>query len=64
LHCNCRIIGPLLHSLNGFFPDCFTLLRNYSQELRDQAERIKAICARLGGCQSPRSKKSDLNAWL
>jgi hypothetical protein len=31
----------------AFSPDCFTPLRNYSsKELCDQAERIKAICAR------------------
>ena len=62
---NYAIIALLLHSCKWLFPDCFySASQLFGQELRDQAERIKAVCTRLGGYQSPRSKKSDLNAWL
>src|SRR6516165_3216479 len=53
----------LLHSCTWLFPRLYSASQLFGQELRDQAERIRAICARCASPPTGPSQPGALFSW-
>jgi len=59
----CAMNNLLLHSCTWLFPRLYSASQLFGQELRDQAERIRAICARCASPPTGPSQPGALFSW-